>query len=169
MQHLCLCGPCAPRLAGKLFSALNVQPVGLRILPFSVDGQPRGDALFLQPPPGLNGVPCRIRITPEETVTVPRALEDVAAPGLRAAMRLHAPMLLCGLTADLLASDAFRRAVCDCLQGDIPLVIAADEASRTMPEALLPADVQLWMDVPEASDAQDALLEQLIYEAALRF
>ncbi|MBQ2952790.1 MAG: hypothetical protein IJE07_04475 [Clostridia bacterium] len=169
MQHLCLCGSGAPLVAEQLFSALNVQPVGLRILPFTVDGAPRGDALWLLPPPPLNGVPCRIRIAPEDMVIVPRVMEEVAAPGLRAALRLRTPMLLSGLRGDVLANDAFRRAVCDCLQGDIPLVLAGDDSAKQVLGALLPPDVQFWVDVPEDAAAHSALLEQLIPEAALRF
>lgn len=169
MQHLCLCGSYAPLLADRLFSAINLQPPGLRILPFCVDGAPRGDALHLQPPPALNGIPCRIRIAPCTTVTVPHALEEVAAPGLVAALRLRAPLLLSGLSGDLLACEPFCQAVCDCLQGDVPVVIAGDASARQVLESRLPAHVQLWLDVPEAPAAQNALLEQLIPEAVLRF
>lgn len=169
MQHLCLCGPCAPLMAEQLFRALNLSPVGLHILPFPAEGSPRGDAIHLQPPPDLNGVPCRIRLTREETVIVPRALEEVAAPGIRAALRIHTPLLLSGLSADLLACPVFRQTVCDALMGARPVVVAADASAREALEALLPPHVQLWLDVPADEDGRAALLEALLPEAALRF
>lgn len=169
MQQLCLTGSCAPLIAGRLFNALNVQPVGLRVGAFSVDGVPHGDALYLMPPPPLNGVPCRLLLTPERAVVLPQALEEVGAPGLMAAMRIQAPMLISGLSADLLACDALREAVRSCMMSARPLVVTADASAREALQSLLPPARQLWIDVPEDEAGQAALLEELIPEAALRF
>lgn len=172
MQQLCLTGAHAADLADRLFSALNVRPVGLRIAPFAAQGRILGDAAHLTPPPApplLNGVPCRVRITPEQSSVVPQALEETAAPGLLAAMRLHAPLLISGLSADVLACGPFREAVRTCLMGAGPVVITADKAAAARLQQLTPPERQLWFDVPEDEAGQTALLESLLPEAALRF
>lgn len=172
MQQLCLTGASAAIIADRLFSALNVRPMGLRILPFTVDGCERGDALHLLPPPAppaLNGVPCRIRLTPQRSAVLTQALEEIAAPGLTAALRIQSPLLLEGLSGDLLACDALRDAVKACLMSRFPVVITADAGARKILQTLTPREDQLWFDVPEDPAGQSALLEQLIPEAALRF
>ncbi len=169
MQQLCLTGSHAPRIAERLFNALNVQPVGLRIAAFLVDGVPHGDALYLLPPPPLNGVPCRVLLTPERTAILPQALEEVAAPGLLTAMRLQTPMLISGLSGDLLACEPLRDAVCQCMMRNRPAVVTADGSAREVLQTLLPLEKQLWLAVPDDEAGQAVLLETLIPEAALRF
>lgn len=172
MQQLCLTGAHAEALADRLFAALNIRPVGLRILPFHVDGAPRGRMLHLLPPPAppaLNDVPCQVLLAQGRYVAVPEALEHVAAPGLLAALRIQTPVLLTGLTSDLLACPAFRDAVQACLMSRHPVVITADKAAMQLLQGLTPEEKQVWFDVPEDAAAQSLLLESLIPEAALRF
>lgn len=172
MQQLYLTGLYAEEIADRLFHALNVRPVGLRLVPVEVGSGLRGDALQLLLPPApplYNFVPCRVKLSPERSVTVPLALEEIAAPGLLAAMKVHAPMLLQGLSADLLACPAFREAVRTCVLGGSPAVVVADASAVPVLQELTPPEKQLWFDVPEDEAGQSALLEHLIPEAALRF
>ena len=169
MQQLCLTGRDAASLAERLFHALNIQPVGLRFDPFSVDGEVRGLAAFLTPPPALNAVPCRILLSGGRSVTVPAALEEIAAPGLLAALRIQVPVLIDGLSADLLACDALRDAVRQCMTAPRPVIVTADGTAREVLRTLVPQEDQVWFDVPEDEAGQSALLSALIPEAALRF
>ncbi|MBR3764668.1 MAG: hypothetical protein IKK57_09005 [Clostridia bacterium] len=169
MQQLCLTGRDAASLADRLFHALNVQPVGLRFEPFSVGGAVRGHAAYLMPPPSLNAVPCRILLAGGRSVTVPAALEEIAAPGLLAALRIQAPMLISGLSADLLACGALQDAVRRCMTAPRPVIVTADASAREVLHTLVPPETQVWFDVPEDEVAQSALLTALIPEAALRF
>lgn len=172
MQQLYLTGASAGIIADRLFHALNVRPVGLRLVPVEAGGGLRGDALQLLLPPApplFNCVPCRVRLSPERSITVPAALEEIAAPGLMASMKVHAPMLLQGLSADLLACPAFREAVRACMMGSSPVVAVADASAVPVLQALTPEEKQLWFDVPEDAAGQSALLEYLIPEASLRF
>ena len=168
MQQLCLTGRDAGLIADRLFNALNLRPVGLRIAPFMLHGVPMGDALHLLPPPALNGVPCRIRLTPEDSVIVERALTEVAVPGLKAAMQLRSPLLLDGLRGDMLSCEPFMDAVCQCLMSLRPVVVTADAPAAALLRARIPEERQLWFDVPEDPSGQSALLETLVPEAALR-
>lgn len=172
MQQLCLTGSHAALIAERLFTALNVRPVGYRLIPFHVDGDCRGEALrMLLPPasPAYNDVPCRIRLTADRCAIVPEALETIAAPGLRAALGVHAPLLLGRVHADLLACPVFREAVRDCLMSSRPVITVADADAKPLLRALTPADKQLWFTVPDDAAGQSALLEALIPEAMLRF
>ena len=172
MQQLCLTGYQPDVLAGRLFHALDVQPAGLRIAPFSVDGVPAGDAVYVFPPaiaPGACCIPCRIRLTQERSVLIPQVLEDVAVPALRSAMRVQSPILLTGLTADLLDCAPFAQAVCDCLQSNRAVVLTADALAARMLQAALTGTQLLCFDSPADAAGQAALLEELIPEAALRF
>lgn len=172
MQQLYLTGSHAGEIAARLFNALNVRPVGCRLAAFEVDGSVRGDALqLLLPPAGpmLNGVPCRVRLAPGKCVTVPAVLEEIAAPGLLAALGVHAPMLLDGLAADLLENAAFREAVRTCLMGRRPVVVVAEASAEALLRSLTPPEKQLWFAVPKDAEGQAQLLEALIPEAALRF
>lgn len=169
MQQLCLTGSDAASLVDRLFHALNIQPVGLRFEPFSVDGCVRGLAAFLTPPPTLNAVPCRILLPGGRSVTVPGALQEVAAPGLLAALRIQSPVLISGLSADLLECSALRDAVRRCMTAPRPVIVTADASAREVLHTLVPPETQVWFDVPEDEAAQSALLTALIPEAALRF
>lgn len=172
MQQLYLTGGHAGEMADQLFHALNVRPVGLRLASVMVEGALRGEAVQLLLPPAEpmhNGVPCRVHLAKEKSVTVPAVLEEVAAPGLLAALKVHAPMLLAGLSADLLECAAFREAVRQCLTGSRPVVVVADASAVPVLTALTPKEDQLWFSVPEDVAGQSALLEALIPEAALRF
>lgn len=172
MQQLYLTGNHAAEIAERLFTVLNIQPVGCRLLPFEVEGRRWGDALLLTPPPATpacNPVPCRVLLSPERIVMVPGAAEDVGAPGLLAALRLQLPMLLSRLTADLLACPAFRDALRTCLTSRIPVVVAAADGTEDVLRSLTPAEDQLWIAVPDDAAGQSALLEFLLPEAALRF
>ena len=169
MQQLCLTGAGAASVAERLFQALNVQPVGLRILPFAVDGAPRGHAVFCTPAPASNGVPCRILLGNGESAVVPRVLEEIAAPGLLAALRIQAPVLISGLSADLLDCPALLEAVRQCMLSSRAVVITADAAARRRLSDLVPPQGQIWYDVPADAQGQSALLETLVPEAALRF
>lgn len=172
MQQLYLTGKCAGEVAARLFTSLNVRPVGCRLLPFEVGGEMRGEALrLLLPPAGprFNDVPCRIRLSETEWAPVPAVMEEIAAPSLLVAMRVRAPMLLDGLCADVLACPAFREAVRTCLMGPTAVVVAVREDAEALLRDLTPADAQLWLPVPDDAAGQAALLETLIPEAVLRF
>ncbi len=172
MQQLYLTGSHAGEVAARLFTTLNVRPVGCRLLPFEVGGEKRGEALRLLLPPAeprFNDVPCRIRLSEAEWTPVPAVMEGIAAPSLLAAMSVHAPMLLDGLCADVLACPAFREAVRTCLMGSRAVVVAVRKDAEAILRTLTPADSQLWLPVPEDEAGQTALLETLIPEAVLRF
>ena len=171
MQQLYLTGRHASDLAARLFTALNVRPAGCRLLPFTVGGAIRGEALHLLIPPSpplFNDVPCRIRLTPEDWAIVPRALDEIAAPSLLSALTVHTPILLDGLTGPMLDCPAFREAVRRCLVGDrAVVVVAADDAVPTL-RTLTGTDSQLWFSVPDGAEERAALLESLVAEAAMR-
>lgn len=172
MQQLYLTGSHAAGVADQLFHALNVRPVGMRLSPVLAGDGVRGDAveLLLPPvPPMHNHAPCRVALSPERSFVVEPVLEEIAAPGLMAALQVHAPMLLQGLSADLLACGAFREAVRRCLVSSCPVVVVADTSAVPLLQGLTPGEDQLWFSVPEDAAGQSALLESLIPEAALRF
>lgn len=171
MQQLYLTGPHAAQLADRLFTALNVRPSGYNLVPFTVGGGIRGEALHLLTPPCApmdNDVPCRIRLRTGDWAIVPRVLDEIAAPTLLQAMTLRTPILLGGLTAQMLTCRAFREAVVACLSSDRPVIVAASEDAEEMLRALTPAEAQLWAPVPESTQGQSALLEELVAEAAMR-
>lgn len=171
MQQLYLTGSHACELADRLFTALNVRPAGYRLLPFSVGGALRGDALHLLLPPAApmdNDVPCRIRLRPEDWTVVPRVLDEIAAPNLLRMTAVHTPILLGGLTAQMLTCTAFREAVVAVLDSERPVIVAADDDAEELLRALTPAENQLWTPVPSAESARAELLESLIAEASMR-
>lgn len=171
MQQLYLTGENAPNLADRLFTALNVRPVGYQLTPFSVGGGLRGEALHLLTPPAApmdNDVPCRIRLRTGDWTVVPRVLDEIAAPCLRRMLTVHTPILLSGLTAQMLTCTAFREAVVACLTSPHPVIVACADDAEELLRALTPAETQLWTPVPQSADARAALLEELVTEAALR-
>lgn len=172
MQQLYLTGRHAGELADQLFTALNVRPAGYRLVPFSVAGGMRGEVLHLLLPPIApmdNDVPCRVRLRSGDWTIIPRVLDEIAAPTLRQASAAHTPILLGGLTAQMLTCAAFRQAIVALLTGTQPVVVAADDDAEEMLRALTPADTQLWEAVPEGEGDRTALLETLVAEAAMRF
>lgn len=171
MQQLYLTGSHASDIAVRLFTTLNVRPVGLRLLPFEVGGELRGEALRLLLPPSAplcNNVPCRIRLSDERWIAVPAVLETIAAPSLQSTVNVHAPLLLDGLTADVLACAAFRDAVRSCLMDRRAVIATVREDARSALQALTPADRQQWMAVPDDPSGQADLLEALLPEVLLR-
>ena len=172
MQQLYLTGTHAATIAERLFTALNVRPVGCRVLPFCVEGRRWGDALLLTPPPAApacNPVPCRVLLTPSRAVVVPGVAEDICAPGLLAALQMRLPVFISGLTADLLASPPLLDALRTCLTGCTPVVVAVPRDAEAILRSLTPQADQLWFAVPDDDAGQSALLEALLPEAALRF
>ena len=171
MQQLYLTGAHAAELADRLFTALNIRPAGYRLLPFTVGDGLRGDALHLLLPPAApmdNDVPCRVRLHGDDWCIVPRVLEEIAAPNLLRAITVHKPILLGGVTAQMLTCAAIREAVVTVLTSERPVVIAAEEGAAEHLRALTPASTQMWLPVPDDAEEQSALLEQLVTEAALR-
>lgn len=171
MQQLYLSGAHAADLADQLFTALNIRPAGYRLLPFTVGGCVRGEALHLLLPPAApldNDVPCLIRLREDDWCIVPRALEEIAAPNLKRAVTACKPILLGGLTAQMLTCAAFREAVVELLMSPRPVIVACEAAAEEHLRALTPADTQLWTPVPESATERAALLEELVAEAALR-
>lgn len=172
MQQLYLTGAYAGDIADRLFTAMNVRPAGYRLIPFSVGGGLRGEALHLLLPPAVpmdNDVPCRIRLRSGDWTVVPRVLNEIAAPNLSKLPSIHTPVLLCGLTAQMLTCSVFREAVVQVLLSPLPVIVAADEDAEELLRALTPAENQLWMPVPATEDARNELLEALVAEAAMRF
>ena len=171
MQQLYLTGDHAPDLADRLITALNIRPAGYRLTPFTLGGGLRGEALHLLLPPAApmdNDVPCRIRLRAGDWAVVPRVLEEIAAPNLRKVVTAHMPILLSGLDARMLTCAAFREAVVALLTGPRPVIVACAEDAEELLRALTPAESQLWSPVPESAAARDALLEELVAEAAMR-
>ena len=172
MQQLYLTGVHANDIADRLFAAMNIQPAGYRLLPFTVGGAIRGEALHLLLPPAApmdNDVPCRIRLRSGDWTVAPRVLDEIAAPNLLRALAAHTPILLGGLTAGMLTCAAFREAVVALLLSPRPVIVAADEDAEEILRALTPAELQLWMPVPATAAGREALLEHLVAEAAMRF
>ncbi len=172
MQQLFLTGIHAPNIASRLFTALNVRPTGYRLTPFMVDGAVRGDAmhLLLPPtPPHYNDVPFRIRLASADWTIVPRVLNDIAAPSLLAALNVHTPMLLSGVSAAMLECEAFRTALRTCLMSQRPVVVVAEEDAVEALQRITPPERQLWMAVPQEPEARSAMLEELIAEVTMRF
>ena len=171
MQQLYLTGLHAASMADQLFNALNVRPAGYRLTPFTVGGGVRGEALHLLTPPCApmdNDVPCRVRLRTGDWTILPRVLDEIAAPTLLQARTLRAPILLGGVTGAMLTCRAFREAVVACLKSDCPVIVAASDDAEDILRALTAESDQLWMPVPESTQGQSALLEELIAEATLR-
>lgn len=171
MQQLYLTGEHAPALADSLITALNLRPAGYRLTPFTVGGGVRGEALHLLMPPAApmdNDVPCRIRLRTGDWAVVPRVLDEIAAPNLKRAVTLHTPILLCGLTAQMLTCAAFREAVVALLMSERPVIVAASDDAEELLRALTPESNQLWAPVPASAEGRAALLEELVAEAAMR-
>ena len=171
MQQLYLSGERAPELAQRLISALNLRPAGYQLQPFTVGGGLRGEALCLLTPPAApmdNDVPCRIRLRENDWCIVPRALDEIAAPNLLRAAAACKPILLGGLTAQMLTCTAFREAVVTLLTGPRPVIVACEDAAEEHLRALTPAESQMWAHVPESAAARTALLEELVAEASMR-
>lgn len=171
MQQLYLTGTHAAELADRLFTALNIRPAGYRLLPFCVEEGLRGNALHLLLPPAApmdNNVPCRIRLHGDDWCIVPRVLDEIAAPNLLRAITVHKPILLGGLTAQMLTCSAFREAIVAVLTSERPVIIATEDNAAEHLRALTPAETQMWLPVPDEAEEQSALLEHLVAEAALR-
>ena len=171
MQQLYLTGAQASEMTARLFTALNLCPAGYRLTPFSVGGSLRGEALHLLMPPAApmdNDVPCRIRLRSGDWTVVPRVLDEIAAPNLLRAASIRTPILLEGMTAQMLTCTAFREAVVSLLMGPQLVVVAADDDAEELLRALTPPDTQLWLPVPADSASRTALLEELVAETALR-
>ena len=171
MQQLYLTGAHAAELADRLFTALNIRPAGYRLLPFCVEGSPCGDALHLLLPPAApmdNNVPCRVRLHGDDWCIVPRVLDEIAAPNLLRALTAHKPILLGGLTAQMLTCSAFREAIVTVLTSERPVIIATEDNAAEHLRALTPAETQMWLPVPDDEEEQSALLEHLVAETTLR-
>lgn len=172
MQQLFLTGPDASGLAASIFTALNIRPAGLRMLPFCMGGGERGDALHLLLPPAApyhNDLPCRISLSEDRSIYVPPVLNEIAASALLAAKNVNAPMLLDGLTLEMLRFADFRTAVEECLRRPRPVItVAAPDAEKAL-RRMLPEERQLWLRIPEEENARAQLLEELIIEASMRF
>ena len=171
MQQLYLTGEHAPELAQQLITALNLRPAGYQLAPFTVGGSLRGEALHLLTPPAApmdNDVPCRIRLRSGDWAVVPRVLDEIAAPNLTRAVTLHTPILLGGLTAQMLTCAAFREAVVQVLTSERLVIVAASDDAEEHLRALTPEKSQLWYPVPEDAPGRAALLEELVAEASMR-
>ena len=171
MQQLYLTGDHAPELVQRLMSALNLRPAGYQLIPFSVGGGLRGETLHLLTPPAApmdNDVPCRIRLRTGDWTVVPRVLDEIAAPNLVRTIKLHTPLLLCGLTAQMLTCTAFREAVVHLLTSERLVIAAVSDDAEEHLRALTPAESQMWFPVPESSDARALLLHELAAEVTLR-
>ena len=171
MQQLYLSGEHAPELAQRLISALNLRPAGYQLLPFSVGGGLRGEALHLLMPPAApmdNDVPCRIRLRTGDWCIVPRVLDEIAAPNLLRSVPLHTPILLSGITAQMLTCSAFREAVVSVLASERLVIAAVSDDTEEHLRALTPAQRQLWFPVPQSAEGRASLLQELAAEVTLR-
>lgn len=171
MQQLYLTGAHAAELADQLFTALNILPAGYRLLPIFIGSELRGEAMHLLLPPAApmdNDVPCRIRLREDDWCIVPRVLDEIAAPNLTKALKVCKPILLCGMTAQMLTCPAFREAVVTLLTSSRPVIVACDDSAEEHLRALTPAASQWWAPVPASAADRALLLEELIAEAAMR-
>ncbi len=171
MQQLYLCGDYAPALAEKLFTALNIRPAGYRLDPFAVGGSLRGEALhlFVPPmPPMDNDVPCRIRLRGGDWTIVPRVFNEIAAPNLARLAVVHSPILLSGLTGQMLTCAVFREAIVALLKSGRTVIVACADDAEEILRALTPEETQLWESVPQTEEGRSALLEELVSEASMR-
>lgn len=128
VQQLVLTGEGADRLAEALFSALAVRPAGYLLTPLRPGGRDKGRVMHVLTGPDdgcENDVPCLLRLAEDRVVAVPEVFEELAAPALRQAAHTRAPILLGGITAEMLACPVFRAAVEGCMQGPRPVVAAA--------------------------------------------
>ena len=100
---------------------------------------------------------------------MPRVLDEIASPNLLRAAEDHTPILLGGLTAQMLTCTAFREAVVAVLMSRRPVIVAAEDGAEELLRALTPAQTQLWMPVPPSETGRAELLEELVAEAAMRF
>jgi len=165
MQHIFLTGAKAGDMAMRLLGALNLRPVGYRLLPFAVNGEEKGRMLHLLTPPqeGIrNDIPCIIE-TGVQPMVLPGVFDLLAAPARKQAVHAHAPILLDGVPLLSLAAPGFREAMLNLLAGDQQVIVVAlpdaAEAIRMM------GGDQLWLDL-DSPDA-DALMMQLQAEWAM--
>lgn len=163
MQQIFLTGKQAGDMAIRLLTALNLRPVGYRLLPFAVDGEEKGQMLHLLMPPAegvRNDVPCIIE-TGAQPIVLPGVFDLLAAPALRQAMHARTPILLGGVPLLALAAPAFREAMMNCLAGDMQVITVvlpdAVEAVRMM------GGEQLWIDL----DAPDADAQMMLLQSEL--
>lgn len=171
MQQLLLFsthGAKASVLAQSVIRALPLRAVGFRMLPYALAGQTRGELLhFLgAQDPMENDVPCTLRLGRQRTVSIPEVWEELAAPTLRRCIPRHAPILLDRLTEAALDCPAFARTLCDCFQGESPVLALADEALAPRLTALLEGMPPLALHWDGAD--QEALFAQLVEEITLR-
>ncbi len=172
MQQIFLTGSHAPNIASRLFTALNIHPTGYRLTPFMVDGAVRGDALHLLLPPSpplYNDVPFRIRLGSTQQVIVAPVLAQVAAPSLLAALQVHTPMLISGVSGEMLTCEPFRTALRECLMSQRPVVVVAEDDAVDALSRITPPERQQWLHVPQEPEARSQMLEHLIAEASMRF
>lgn len=165
MQHLFLSGEGASHLSRQLVTALNTPFSGFLLSPFHIGGQIRGEALRLipsPPPPRLNNVPCRIRLTQTEWLLLPRVMEEIAVPGLCSALNAHTPMLLDAIHSEMLSCPSFCDALIQVQSRECLVVFVVAKGAETTLKQLLPAERQRWFDTSTVT------LEQLVEAAALR-
>ncbi len=164
MQQLYLTGQGASAAAERVLRAINVPTAGFRLTPFSVSGAICGEVLhFLLPPPSplLNDVPCRIRIQGDSWQLVPKVMEQIAVPGLRACLDMLTPVLVDTIHPDMLAGKAFC-AVLDQLQAQerLCVFVVTDGAEKKL-RRMMPVERQRWFrvtDVPEETLIEAAML-----------
>ncbi len=164
MQQLYLTGQGASAAAERVLRAINAPTAGFRLTPFSVSGEVRGEALhFLLPPPLplLNDVPCRIRIQSDSWQLVPKVMEQIAVPGLRACLGALTPVLVDAIHSDMLAGKAFC-AVLDQLQAreHLCVFVVAEGAEKKL-RRMMPPERQRWFcvtDVPEETLIEAVML-----------
>ncbi len=169
MRSIFLTGPGASRAAEQLFTAARVRPAGFRLLPLTtLNGQTRprdrGELLHLlmQPPvPMENDVPCFVRLSEGRRVLVREVLEEIAAPALALCAQVRSPLLLDGVSGEMLACPAFRQAVLACVCTDsLAVCLLRDQAAA---DALIkPGDAVYDVPVSGDADVQEALLQDAL-------
>lgn len=164
MQQLYLTGDGASAGAEALLTALNVPFSGFRLMPVTVAGALRGEALhlLLPPLPRLNDVLCRVRLTETDWLLLPETMEKIAAPGLCGALSARAPMLINRITPEMLSCPAF----CDALtqvqaREQLAIFVVAEGAEQAL-RSMMPAARQRWFHMP------DTAAETLVEAAMLR-
>lgn len=172
MRSIFLTGLGASQAAERLFTAARVRPAGFRLLPLTtLNGQTRphdrGELLHLlmQPPaPMENDVPCVLRLSAQRRVLVRETLEEIAAPALTMCAQVRSPLLLDGISGEMLTCPAFREAVRSCVRLDsLALCILRDQAAADV--LTEPGDAVY--DVPASGD--DAVQEALLRDALMRW
>ncbi len=157
MQQICLTGPRASEAAAWVLTSLRMKTAGYRLIPLTVDDQPRGMALrMLTAPdePYFNNVPCMVEPAPGKRIVLRAVFNRIAAPALRQAAAAQVPIFLDTITAESLRAAAFAEAVAACLQGRRQVLAVVEAGAEKKLRAMCDEDSLLWLNVSEENERE---------------